>query len=172
MSIAAFAITHPIPPLNKAPASINDLAWQGQTKATHFSDVVVGRGGGTDVPGAALAAASWQVDYSMGNFQLPFTLPKGAALFAKYAVLIEAFTTDGTTAGTAPTINLGLTAAGSEIGTVTVPATANAIASALLATVNPATGATLYLSAASNTGNVTGIVLVSLIYFVPPAKWS
>jgi hypothetical protein len=160
------------PALGKTPTALSQLYFNSGKKGTHFFGPVVS-GGGKDPFGTALQAMVLQVDYSMGTFSLPVTLPTDAMLLWVNTLGLVAFA--GGASGDAA-ITLGTAANGVDILAAANPGAARAFAIHPVLKGLPFNGidtnpGQFYLSF-DNKGNTSGVALVMILYARCAMKWS
>lgn len=160
-------------PLRRTPQGIAEIMSPGSIIGTHFQGPVVSgpAPGINGAAGAAQLSVSLQVDWSMGNFQLPITFPGGSFLQSVDAVTYE----DGINAA----ITLGTESGQSDIAEIALPAK-GAVAPPvqpeaqlpLWDAVQPQEPFTCWLNVSANTGSTTGGAIILLNYVRIAAPWS
>lgn len=173
---AAQASIGPAPkPLGGAPTSVNQIEFPGSVLGTHFAGPLISgpAPGANYASGSAFLALTLQIDWSMGNFNIPVQFPSGSFIQSVTAVTYEAGL------GAAVSVSLGTQSGATDIVSFTLPAKGT-----VLPPVEPTVQLPLWdgvcpfcpfqawLSVGSNTGHTAGGAIVIIQYVRVAAPWS
>lgn len=164
----------PPTPLGHVPQGIDEIMFPGTQQGTLFQGPVVSgpAPGINGACGAARLTLSLQVDFTMGNFQLPIQFPGGSFITALNAITLQA--------GLATTfIMIGTEAGQGDIATVPLPALGAfepdiepSVQLPLWNAAAPQAPFTAWVSVSANTGQTAGCAIVLIDYVRIPAPWS
>lgn len=161
-------------PLRRTPQSADDIMFPGSLQGTLFQGPLVS-GPTPGVDGAAAATRltlSLQVDWSMGNFNVPILFPGGSFLLAVNCVTYETY-------ATAPVILIGTQSGQGDIQSVTVtPINVGPTPQPVMVqlplwnAVAPQAPFTAWFGVSGNTGATAGGLIVLVDFVRIPAPWS
>lgn len=161
-------------PLRRSPQSAADIMFPGSLQGTLFQGPIIS--GPTPGVNGAVAATrltlSLQIDWSMGNFNVPILFPGGSFLLSITSVSYETY-------ATAPVILLGTQSGQGDIQAVTVtPINVGPTPQPVMVQLPlwnaaaPLVPFTAWLGVSGNTGATAGGVIVLIDYVRVPSPWS